>query len=137
MVVVFYQYEDYLMCDNYSSKNNVNLFNSEVIVLNDDEEFIDIDTDENNMFIKKYNNIDIVRYLNTSDDSLKKIIIHTKKKNYNLDGSLNDAYPTINLIPGSDIVYYGSEYIDSGYNAYDRTDGNITNKVKVLGINGK
>ena len=128
-----YQYEDYLMCDNYSSKNNVNLFNSEVIVLNDDEEFIDIDTDENNMFIKKYNNIDIVRYLNTSDDSLKKIIIHTKNKNYNLDGSLNDAYPTINLIPGSDIVYYGSEYIDSGYNAYDRTDGNITNKVKVLG----
>ena len=138
------KYNAYLKCDNYETKVNnknkyISLKGSDIIIINNNEEFIDPGYDTNSsvsMLKKEYENVKIISYYVTENNEIKvnidRIVINTNDKEKNIDGNVNNAYPSIALIGESEInTLYNDDYIDKLYTATDYSDGDITNKVMV------
>ncbi len=140
-------YHSYLKCHNYSSKirnksRHLKLNGSSMLILNNDEEYIEPGYESNKdvyVFKNEYDKVKILSYYVIDDgktlDSLDRIIIYTDKKDQYIDGNINNEYPQINLNGGSEIpVYYNSTFNDPGFNAFDNIDGDITKNVKIEGV---
>ena len=129
-----YEYKDVMKCTGYISEINSEkkLNGPEIIILNYNEEFIDLNENES-VLIEESDNVKIIHY-SIDSNSLKRIVIYTNDKTKNIDGSNNDYYPDI-ILNGDDKinVFYKSDYQELGFTASDKKDGDLTNLVKVDG----
>ena len=127
-----YVYEDFMKCNTYQSKiNKKKIDGPEIIIMNNDEEYVEFSNYE--MFSS--NSIDNIKilYYNLNNDVIKRVIIYTDDKTRNIDGNINNAFAIVNLIDGDIDAFYGEVYHEPGYTAYDNIDGDISNKVKIIG----
>ncbi len=127
-----YVYEDFMKCNNFQSKiNKKKIDGPEVIIMNTDEEYLEF----SNYEMVSSNSIDNIKiiYYKLNNDLIKRVIIYTDDKTKNIDGNINNAFATINLIDGDIDTFYNETYQEPGYTAYDNIDGDISNKVKIIG----
>lgn len=83
------------------------------------------DGDLTNKVTKKYDVSNI--YLEVEDSAHNKTVRSVEVEYSDIDS------PIINLVGGDKSIYIGTKYEESGYNAIDNCDGDITDKVKVEG----
>ena len=130
-----YQYKPYLKCNEYESvvNNNNSFAYSSIVILNQGEEFINNENIEIYNIEKVNNSLSYVNY-RVGSELIKKVVLYTTDKTKNIDGTINNNYPTITL-NGDKVVnhYYKNEFADPGFVASDYLDGDITNRVLVKG----